>query len=90
VSATTLAGGRPIDRLDGPMKVRGAATYAFERSVDNPARAATGQPGVLAVLTHENAPKLAAASDPEVAVLQQPSCSAAAAAVGTSVSNSAT
>jgi xanthine dehydrogenase YagR molybdenum-binding subunit len=63
--------------LDGPLKVRGAATYAYEWPVDNPAYlyplqaeiaagsitgvatgAATAEPGVLAVLTHENAPKL--------------------------------
>ena len=31
--------------------------------------AATAEPGVLAVLTHENAPKLASADDPELAVL---------------------
>src|SRR2546421_4118394 len=89
MSLMTRAIGQPIDRLDGPMKVRGAATYAFEWPLDNPAylyplqaeiaagrvtgidaSATTGQRGVLAVLTHENAPKLAAASDPEIAVLQ--------------------
>lgn len=34
------------------------------------AGAAAAEPGVIAVLTHENAPRLAAAGDPEVAVLQ--------------------
>ncbi|MCW2977469.1 MAG: aldehyde oxidase and xanthine dehydrogenase molybdopterin binding protein [Actinomycetia bacterium] len=71
------------------MKVRGAATYAYEWPVDNPAYLyplqaeiaagsitgvatgpATAEPGVLAVLTHENAPKLAEGTDAEVAVLQ--------------------
>jgi xanthine dehydrogenase YagR molybdenum-binding subunit len=89
MSVTTHAIGVPLDRLDGPSKVRGAATYAFEWPLDNPAylyplqaeiaagritsvdtSAATAEPGVLAVLTHENAPKLAAAGDAEVAVLQ--------------------
>jgi xanthine dehydrogenase YagR molybdenum-binding subunit len=89
VSARILAVGQPLDRLDGPLKVRGAATYAYEWPLDNPAylyplqaeiaagrvagvdaSAAIAQPGVLAVLTRENAPKLAGASDPEIAVLQ--------------------
>jgi xanthine dehydrogenase YagR molybdenum-binding subunit len=89
MSVTTHAIGVPLDRLDGPLKVRGAATYAFEWPLDNPAylyplqaeiaagritgvdtSAATAEPGVLAVLTHENAPKLAAGGDAEVAVLQ--------------------
>src|SRR4029077_688440 len=81
-----------VDRLDGPLKVRGAATYAFEWPVEHPAylfplqatiaagritavdaAAAAAQTGVLAVLTHENAPTLAAAGDADVAVLQSPS-----------------
>jgi xanthine dehydrogenase YagR molybdenum-binding subunit len=89
MSVTTHAIGVPLDRLDGPAKVRGAASYAFEWPFDNPAYlyplqaaiaagritrfdtgAATAEPGVLTVLTHENAPKLASAGDAEVAVLQ--------------------
>ncbi len=89
MSITTRAIGEPLDRIDGPLKVRGAATYAFEWPVDNPVylyplqaeiaagritavdtRKATEEAGVLAVLTHENAPKLAAAGDADVAALQ--------------------
>jgi xanthine dehydrogenase YagR molybdenum-binding subunit len=89
VSVTTRAIGAPLDRIDGPLKVRGAATYAYEWAVENPAylyplqatiaagriarvdaSAAAAEPRVLAVLTHENAPRLAWAADPEVAVLQ--------------------
>ena len=29
--------GAPLDRMDGPLKVRGAATYAYEWPVENPA-----------------------------------------------------
>src|SRR6266852_3077560 len=80
--------GRPLDRVDGPLKVTGTARYAFEQPVDRPAymfplqatiaagriiaveaSAATAEPGVLAVLTHKNAPRLAWTGDPEVAVL---------------------
>ncbi|HEX7052222.1 MAG TPA: xanthine dehydrogenase family protein molybdopterin-binding subunit [Longimicrobiales bacterium] len=97
MSAGARAIGAPIDRLDGALKVRGAATYAYEWRLDHPAYlyplqaeiaagritrietgAATAVPGVLAVLTHENAPgrpppplRMAAnRKDPEVAVLQ--------------------
>lgn len=81
--------GAPIDRLDGPAKVTGVATYAFEHPVENaayvvavrstiakgkvtaidtaPARAL---PGVLTVLTHENAPRVQADDDPALRVLQ--------------------
>src|SRR2546421_11556803 len=81
--------GAPLDRLDGPDKVRGAATYAFEWPVERPAylypvqatiargritaietAAAVAQPGVLAVLTHENAPRHASTGDTELAILQ--------------------
>src|SRR5919199_6326725 len=81
--------GRPLDRLDGPDKVRGTATYAFEWAVEDPtyvyplqaaiavgrisaidAAAASGEPGVLAVLTHENAPSVASEDDRELAILQ--------------------
>jgi xanthine dehydrogenase YagR molybdenum-binding subunit len=81
--------GVPIDRLDGPAKVQGAATYAFEWPVERPAylypvqatiatgritgidvAAATAEPGVLAVLTHHNAPRLASTDVAELAILQ--------------------
>ncbi|MEV0390405.1 xanthine dehydrogenase family protein molybdopterin-binding subunit [Nonomuraea sp. NPDC050643] len=66
-----------VDRVDGPLKVRGAATYPNDVDVPGLAyaavvrstiaagriarldtRAAEDSPGVLAVLTHLNAPKL--------------------------------
>jgi len=68
---------QPISRLDGPLKVTGAATYPAEFSVPNLAQAfavmsaiargkitaidstaAEKAAGVLAVITHLNAPKL--------------------------------
>jgi CO/xanthine dehydrogenase Mo-binding subunit len=74
--------GAPLDRIDGPEKVRGTARYAFEQPVEHPAylypveatiatgriigidaSAASAEPGVLAVLTHENAPRLASTDD---------------------------
>ncbi len=72
--------GRPVDRIDGPLKTSGTAPYAYERhdAVPNPAygvvvgagiskgritamdlRAAQAAPGVLAIVTAENAGKLA-------------------------------
>lgn len=84
----TPAVGAPLNRLDGPLKVRGRATYAYEHEVEDPAylalvlssvtrgrvtavddSAALAQPGVLNVLTHLNAPRLAS-NDPQLAVLQ--------------------
>lgn len=81
--------GAALKRVEGPLKVRGAATYAFEWPVEKPAylypllstiasgrvtsvdtRAALAEPGVLGVLTHLNAPRLAWADEPEVALLQ--------------------
>jgi len=81
--------GAPIDRVDGPKKVTGAATYAFEYQVEGAtyaygvqstiakgrimsvdATAARALPGVVTVLWHENAPRLASTDDPELAVLQ--------------------
>lgn len=89
MSVVPRAIGTPLERLDGPAKVRGAAPYAFEQPVDRPAylypvqatvaagrvtgldtTAASAEPGVLAVLTHHNAPRLAAVDDAELAVLQ--------------------
>ncbi|PZG23325.1 xanthine dehydrogenase [Nonomuraea aridisoli] len=80
--------GAALKRVEGPLKVRGAATYAYEWPVENPAylypllstiatgritgvgtEAALAEPGVLGVLTHLNAPKLASA-EPEVVILQ--------------------
>lgn len=67
--------GAPIDRIDGPAKVTGSATYAHETPSENAAHAfivegnqgpgrivrldtsaAEAAGGVLAVITHENAP----------------------------------
>jgi xanthine dehydrogenase YagR molybdenum-binding subunit len=67
--------GAPLDRIDGPLKVTGAAKYAYEypvagvtyvfpvqstiakgRVVSIDASAARALPGVIAVLSHENAP----------------------------------
>lgn len=82
--------GTPLDRLDGPDKVRGTARYAYEqRAGGEPAylhavqatvaagritaidtAAAEAVPGVLAVLTHRNAPRLADTGDAELAILQ--------------------
>jgi xanthine dehydrogenase YagR molybdenum-binding subunit len=81
--------GAPINRLDGPVKVTGAATYAFEYQVKQPAYlyplqatiaagritgihtdTAMAEPGVLAILTHENAPKLVLGALPELMILQ--------------------
>jgi xanthine dehydrogenase YagR molybdenum-binding subunit len=89
VRVPTRAIGAPVDRIDGPEKVKGAARYAFEQPVDRPAYlyplqatiaagritgvdagAAAAVPGVLAVLTHHNAPKLASTGDGELAILQ--------------------
>jgi len=70
--------GDPLDRVDGPLKVRGAAPYASDVTYADLAHAAFVQstiaagrirgidtsraesvPGVLVVVTHENAPALA-------------------------------
>lgn len=70
--------GAPLDRVDGPLKVTGRATYAYEHQVPGAAfgvlvvssiakgritsidtSKAAKQTGVLLVMTHENAPKLA-------------------------------
>lgn len=93
MTATTQAPGKsvgaPISRVEGPLKVRGAATYAYEHAVDEPAylhplqstiangrvvridaSRAEAEPGVVAVLTHENAPKLESTGDGELEILQ--------------------
>lgn len=75
---TNKAIGKPLDRVDGRLKVTGAARYAAEFPLKNIAHAVLVQsaiakgriqsidtsaaqksPGVLAVITHLNAPKLA-------------------------------
>ena len=69
--------GRPVERVDGRLKVTGGARYAAEFKVANLAhgvlvmstiasgrirsidtKAALSAPGVLAVVTHQNAPRL--------------------------------
>ncbi len=81
--------GAALDRIDGPKKVTGAATYAYEHAVEHvtyafpvqstiakgriaaiDARAALALPGVLAVLSHENAPRLVATDGAEMAIFQ--------------------
>lgn len=73
--------GKSMDRVDGRLKVRGAAHYAAEfllknivhavlvqsaiargRMTNIDTSAAEKSPGVLAIITHLNAPKLASAS----------------------------
>ncbi|WP_332848792.1 aldehyde oxidoreductase molybdenum-binding subunit PaoC [Massilia sp. S19_KUP03_FR1] len=72
--------GKPLDRVDGPLKTAGLAPYAYERHLDAPnaaygyivhaaiakgkitaidSAAARGAPGVIAIVTYENAGKLA-------------------------------
>jgi xanthine dehydrogenase YagR molybdenum-binding subunit len=81
--------GTPLDRIDGPKKVTGTATYAFEYQVEGvtyafpvqstiakgrivsiDASAARALPGVITVLSHENAPRLASLNSAELAVFQ--------------------
>jgi xanthine dehydrogenase YagR molybdenum-binding subunit len=81
--------GAPLDRIDGPKKVTGTATYSFEypvegvtyafpvqstiakgRIVSIDASAARALPGVVTLLSHENAPRLAALNNAELAVFQ--------------------
>src|SRR5262245_57188683 len=71
--------GKPLDRIDGPLKVSGRATYSYEykhsgqaaygfivegaaakaKIVSIHTADAEAVPGVLAVITHKNSPKLA-------------------------------
>ena len=76
--------GAPAERVDGPLKVRGRASYAADTalpglthaviltsavasgsitSIDT--AAALAVPGVLAVMTHDNAPKLGSVAFPQ-------------------------
>ena len=80
--------GQPLNRIDGPKKVTGTATYAYEHSLDDvtyafpvqstiakgrivsfDASKAQAIPGVITVLTYENAPRLKS-QEGELAVLQ--------------------
>lgn len=84
--------GAPLDRVDGPKKVTGTATYAFEYPVEGAAyafpvqstiakgrivsidvEAARALPGIVTVLSHENAPRLASLNNAELAVFQSDS-----------------
>jgi xanthine dehydrogenase YagR molybdenum-binding subunit len=77
-SIATKLVGEPVDRVDGPAKVTGAAAYPSDVTLPGMAHAALVQstiaagtisnidaapaeaaPGVLAVITHQNAPTLA-------------------------------
>ncbi len=81
--------GATLPRRDGPAKLAGAAPYAWEHRVENPAyvhpvqatvvrgrvtgfdlTAAAALDGVVAILTHENAPRLATSDDAELGILQ--------------------
>src|SRR5581483_9750696 len=85
----TRAIGAPLDRIDGPKKVTGTATYSYEhlpegvayvfpirstiakgRILSIDASAASALPGVITVLSHENAPRLASLDNADLAVLQ--------------------
>lgn len=86
---TRQAIGAPLDRIDGPKKVTGAATYVYEHPVEDvtyafpvqstiakgrivsiDASAARALPGVVTILSHVNAPRLAPLDDAELAVFQ--------------------
>jgi xanthine dehydrogenase YagR molybdenum-binding subunit len=81
--------GQPLDRIDGPLKVTGAAPYAYEFPAENVGYVAVVQstiakgrivsidtsrasalPGVVTVLTHENAIRIASPDDEALRVLQ--------------------
>src|SRR5947209_18757576 len=81
--------GAALDRIDGPKKVTGTATYAYEHPIADvtyvfpvqstiakgrvvfiDANTACALPGVIAVLSHENAPRLAPLDDADLAVFQ--------------------
>ncbi len=78
VTGKTAAMGAPLDRVDGRLKVTGAAKYSAEMPADGMAYAVIVQstiangtitsidtaeartvPGVIDILTHENAPRIA-------------------------------
>ena len=81
--------GTSIDRVDGPLKVTGAAQYTYEQPVDKvaylavvqstiakghvraiDAAAARAVPGVVMVVTHENAVRVEVDDDEALRVLQ--------------------
>jgi xanthine dehydrogenase YagR molybdenum-binding subunit len=81
--------GQAIDRIDGLLKVTGAAQYATDfpvaavaygfllkstvaagKIVDIDTGAAEKAPGVIAVVTHKNAPRLKSATNPRGGILQ--------------------
>ncbi len=83
------ATGAALDRLDGPLKVTGAARYAYEypvadvtyaypvqstiakgRIVSLDASAARALPGVVTILSHQNAPRLQPVEDHDLEVFQ--------------------
>src|SRR3989442_1196507 len=89
MNLTIRAIGAPLDRIDGPKKVTGTATYAYEHPVEGvtyafpvqstiakgrivsiDVSAARALPGVVTVLSHENAPRLTPLDDAELAVFQ--------------------
>jgi xanthine dehydrogenase YagR molybdenum-binding subunit len=89
VERPSRAIGTPLNRIDGTLKVTGAATYAYEypvagvtyvfpvqstiakgRIVSIDTSAARALPGVLAVLSHDNAPRLAPLDSQYLAVFQ--------------------
>jgi xanthine dehydrogenase YagR molybdenum-binding subunit len=107
MSVATRPLGADVARIDGPKKVTGTATYAYEHPLTDPAyvvallsTVARGEvtridgsevarlPGVLAILTHENAPKLADTSDQELAILQSPAVHFRGQAIGAVVAES--
>jgi xanthine dehydrogenase YagR molybdenum-binding subunit len=81
--------GTPVARIEAREKVTGAARYAYEYRREDVAyawivastvtrgrvRAVHAPPGALAVLWHENAPRLREVDDHELAVLQSPEVS---------------
>jgi len=83
---TDRAVGAPLDRVEGHDKVSGRARYAYEHHPEGVAYAAVVQaavasgtitavgdvPGVLAVVSYQNAPALTRVSDGELFVLQEP------------------
>ena len=89
MNLTIRAIGEPLDRIDGPKKVTGTATYAYEHPVEGVTYAfpvqstiakgrivsidsssARALPGVVTVLSHENALHLTPLDDAELAVFQ--------------------
>jgi len=87
--STRRATGAPLNRLDGVLKVTGAAKYSYEYPVAGvtyivpvqstiargrissiETSAARALPGVITVLSHENAPRITPLDDQDLAVFQ--------------------